>query len=75
MTRAKDNALALMLSAPSSIMRTPKPLCPRRNFNPKRNPTYCFVRLSDAVFACGPITTLRDVMSAVPVRETPATVP
>jgi hypothetical protein len=32
------------------------------NFNPKSDPTYCFVRLSDIVFACGPISTLRDVM-------------
>src|SRR5438105_2853924 len=37
--------------------------------------SYCFFRLSDAVFACGPISRLRDVMSAVPVRDAPATVP
>jgi len=35
---------------------------------------HCFVRLTDAVFACGPISTLHDVMSAVPVRDAPATV-
>jgi hypothetical protein len=50
-------------------------LCRYLNFNPKRGPTYCFVRLSDAVFACGPISTLRDVMSAVPVKDVPETVP